>query len=923
MPDQSSNAFALLAERPCADRLPVAPVTDTFEFERFAPLTVVSEGQAQAAVIPTDMVAPYDLQIYHRNLREEVGLAELRGGVPLVKEWRRAPDLPPKPVVVDVGDPAAFIADPTARVGGRNAHLALSPGNVRALLAGEPSVVTVEDEHGRQRPVELNPTASASAAVDCLPAEPVELDVGAVRELVAGGTARVEALVGGERRPVYVRAADERTASSAHRVLSTAESDRTGDTVQLLGDKPGKIFQVEPPQLVLPTFEFALYLPYRQSWKLLGYSRGRLLNSIPLSPQEETTIEVFTWDRHTRSREDVMSSERESTLDVAFTSSDTAEVVGELTRRNDWSLDVGGRIGLPPIKGISISGNINNRTATQINAVNRRTQRHVDEATRKASSRIKTSRQTKVAETAEFGSETRVSRKIKNANMCRTLTYDFFEVSASYEVTTEPLADEIQLVVLAPHPLPLRIDRQFLIVHEGTLRTALLDPALAIGFESARALAARDEYCMRKCLDDCKCPEETKPQAPATPAGVSAGGGGAQPAATGGGTDPVELARQRVMNADKAVRDAIETLFNAGFRAVADAYDRKAPGSEKEDAIREYRQWLFREFGLALFSTGWWDSCVQYRSTQASPEALERLISQADTAWLESLIRGAFLTVVAQLAAPVLAAKLVIFLKEKVLWYAQFMGWHDAGLGAAVGQARTELKAWRDALAVQATGAAATGGQGAPTTGGGGAGEPTAKEETEEVGGQAAEPFPAEQVAMDVVNERALLAHVLENRSHYSRAIWQALDPADRRNMIGMLGSLSEWVDDDVLGFVGEKIALPFQSWRVGGLDDSLKKVLASVAGSVQPVTREVSVPTRGIEIQSRLGDCDACEDFIVKHRRHDLSLAHERVEQAKLETKRFEERLNQTPPLLEDPETDEGSSAIRVILTQDDAPER
>ena len=37
-----------------------------------------------------------------------------------------------------------------------------------------------------------------------------------------------------------------------------------------------------------PAFQFVLYLPYRQTWELLGYSRGELLNSISLGPQEET-----------------------------------------------------------------------------------------------------------------------------------------------------------------------------------------------------------------------------------------------------------------------------------------------------------------------------------------------------------------------------------------------------------------------------------------------------------------------------------------------------------------------------------------------------------------------------------------------------------------------------------------------------------
>jgi len=74
------------------------------------------------------------------------------------------------------------------------------------------------------------------------------------------------------------------------------------------------------------------------------------------------------------------------------------------------------------------------------------------------------------------------------------------------------------------------------------------------------------------------------------------------------------------------------------------------------------------------------------------------------------------------------------------------------------------------------------------------------------------------------------------------------------------------------------------------------------------------------VTLESRLGQCDACEQFIVQHRALDLQqksaevvAAQQRAEQEKLETQRYQARLSQKQPLLEDP--DQNLSGIRVIL--------
>jgi hypothetical protein len=89
--------------------------------------------------------------------------------------------------------------------------------------------------------------------------------------------------------------------------------------------------QDNPPESP-PANEIVLHLPYKQTWELLGYSRGALLNSISLAPEEETTIEIFTWERVKRTREDVLSTEVESTQEITLTDKDSREVLKELVK---------------------------------------------------------------------------------------------------------------------------------------------------------------------------------------------------------------------------------------------------------------------------------------------------------------------------------------------------------------------------------------------------------------------------------------------------------------------------------------------------------------------------------------------------------------------------------------------------------------
>jgi len=156
--------------------------------------------------------------------------------------------------------------------------------------------------------------------------------------------------------------------------------------------------------------------------------------------------------------------------------------------------------------GLSIGGNINN--SSSVNKIARVTVQKFHEDTRKASVKVHVSRQLKITEATEQGSETRVTRKLRNNNLCHPVTYHYFELAARYAVTTGYAKQDIVFVVLVDNPLGQpNYDIDFVRTYESVLRRALLDPAFADGFEAARILWMLSHATSVIC-NDCVCRED-------------------------------------------------------------------------------------------------------------------------------------------------------------------------------------------------------------------------------------------------------------------------------------------------------------------------------------------------------------------------------------------------------------------------------
>jgi hypothetical protein len=680
-------------------------------------------------------------------------------------------------------------------------------------------------------------------------------------------------------------------AGSRRALISAWGNAAAGTTTARL---PASATATEPtpePSPALPDLPMALYLPYGQTWELLGYSRGALLNSVSLSPGEETTIEVFTWDRVKRSRETIESIEQETSQDVTFTDKDSREVLKELTKDSSFTFHAGLDVQIPTGTPVTVGGSVGVETRDSLRDVSRATQQKVHESVRKASVRMKTGRQTKITETEELGTETRVTRKLRNPNQCRTLNVDHFEVLANHRVQTRLLLPQARLCVLIDNPIPLQATRQFVLANEGPLRRALLSAAYAPGFDAVRLLATRDRLCEVTCAPPCSCE-----------------GAGAPPS----GNPAVDAARDQVKNAADFVAATINSVNAAQPDAlIALGAQCSSAGGEAAWAAakQQFHQWLYARL-MDTVAARWWTECRQFSATGAdhSPVGAERFLATANAQPADI-----FNLIVLQFTYFPRAVEFVGSLASRPgmnLCAAWVLGtniaFDDGGLDASITQLRSAVAAYRAAVATANT--PPSGGTPAPA------------------GPEAAPEFPPRDVAAALVSEAALMTHLTANESYYRYAMWQALPPGGQAARLASLPDLVGLVENEVVGAAGDKLAVVFRltadpaarAWFQGNVLDN-----PGLLEEAEPLT--VALPTPGVVLETRLGQCDGCEDFIVQHRALELQqqtaelvAAQQRAEQEKLETQRYQARLTQHPPILDDPTPNDHLGGVRVILDGD-----
>lgn len=890
-------------------------------------------------------------------------LADFVDGVPINAEalletkgaWHRP--LLPEVVVADIGALARtgtaaasgkrWSIDPTAPVlatlaaGGEVIVPVLNGASVQRirLRAGEaalreaPAVHVVDDA-----------TIAMARATVCLPglARPVALTARQKGDLLQG-----RPVVSGRGRDAVIlcKAALARSSQSA----MVAGSIETGLGTVVVASPPPVAPSVPPagssapPPLPPPArsgagpdvassppavVEMALLVPFEQRWTLKTYERGELISAIGLTPLEEVTIEVFSWDRRKSSVEDSSSSEAERTAEAQSIDRDTRDVFSELTRNSSFTWGLKGELSAGGYG--SIGGNVGG--GNTLNDVARRTGQTLQEATEKSTEKVKSSRQTKITEAIEEGSETRTTRKLRNANQAYPVTYNYFEVLARYSVVTDCLADEIVPVLTVPGAGGrLVVDVDFVRGNEAQLRRGLLTAALAAGFDAARLLWMRERACeelCRECLCSSDAPNANSAlfmpaaaaamalsravvQMPATPTSVDWRGffhtiaplpmGSAvplgvtydqmrrslcvaalewlQPGLWGG----LHSAARALLAGSAPAPAQVMALYAAIVSVDPAVFDRAtAPDAQVKGELQSHVGRLVN----AAYATG----------ARASLAAMIQNHVRGINATLDAIVDSlARLPVSSDAQARNLIVMVILYVVDQRVGFATTV---DGGVKPLVQPAKDAIKPWldersgQDQAARTAAAAARTAREGAITA-----------------------MFPTSKVLAARERFDALKRHIEDNNDYYAFLLLTEQIARGRYVAPPAIGLFLPLITPRPVAVIDGRLCFAFNADAPGAraVFDRIGKLTQGLVNDGKAL--EVTLPTPGFVIEPKLSMCSAAESYVEEARRIELEQRQALAIQAEMEAKRRRALIEGPTPVL-DP-FDPTPAALRIALEQ------
>lgn len=634
-----------------------------------------------------------------------------------------------------------------------------------------------------------------------------------------------------------------------------------------------------PNPLDVRTLPLALYLPFVQSWKLEGYTRGRLVKSFALGPGEEQTVEVFSWDRLRSSLESTTSLEQEQNTESAGTRRDTLDVARDVGQQTGFEMTTGGKVGFQVgVVRVDMDASTSGRHAST--QAEKETRSAIVEATTRATQRVRTSRTLKVTESRESGSEERITRKLRNPNAAHTLTVAFFEILSNYQVITRLQAGRAQLVVLIPSADlagVARFDRRAVRTHERALRLALLDATLAPGFDAARLLDARDRACGVLC-QGCSCGEtSTDTGSPEWTALLADGPAVARALSTVAARRlvfPLSIVPAEAGSA-WAVADILCYLFGQALRRYAPRLlaDLAGLGLDAQTGATAAQVHALRAI-LATLTT---ETLGKVRSDNAV----------ADGVWSE--IRDWILATL-PIGDPIsfgisygVACKRADDLKKKCGGFASF---DDGGLVGALLAFSGHYDGWAQAQAAarQADEKKAELAR-------------IAKEEREV---RILETFGLRETAEASERLEALLDHLNQRRNldHYRFAVWNERSGSSDETIMSM--ALAGIIDPTPVGIVGETLAVPVRLTPGTPLAELAAQCLAGFQEATPVDTRRHILPTSALHCEAVVGECSAREPESASRERLEIWRVALDNQATALEVRRLQARLDASPPLLD-----------------------
>jgi len=878
----STTKYTLLNEaKGCDQGLPVNEIVEHVTFGRIFPIQVGTAGDP--FVIPLPVASPA-LASYVAALKNKSGKGDSSGAHLLSKKWEVevTPYKPPRQV--NITNLEQLLTDRTVAIDGKQLGVNLTQDDMANLLEGNPvrTFAIRTSDQGKEQidlratkasaekmpmTVEMTPEQMLSAVsvgkvfIPGVGEHSIKLEAKHLRQFNATGMAVAKSASAGAPSIVLMKRRTDLIQESSTGTIPPVPS-RIGMTGNI-GSVYRDILNVKD-WLNTINYPLAVYIPYTQEWELLGYSRGSLVNSFALAPQEELTLETYTWDRTKNSTESDFSTESESLSELTTTAKSSFEAIQETKKNEKWNASLHADISLPATAvtaGKSLGGTMGSEST--IDKLNKQTVSDIHEAVAKTSNRLKATRQVKISEAKEVGSENRSKRFIRNPNMCHTLHFDYFEVLENYKVTTASDAAKAKLCVIMDIPIRIEtINNAYgLVAYEGVLR-GQVPKYFEKAFDAAHKLVAFNHYCHFKCMPKCACgPKPAQGQTTVDDPKIS-----------------LREAAKRFIGSVIALRDAglgeLDAVMVRDLESripLTPLYTPPPPPTEEEWSSAKTNAFraLYKLVVMEGFAARYWSECLRFAGSYE-----HKTVEEIDIADCEIMIGAAdaqaidVLNVINALnlfgiKTAINAVELAVAYPLAIAWLITHGAFDNAGMDLAFGAMKAALEPVKAAQQKAGTDPK----------------DPVDNSQTDAV---------ASDLANASVEVLALIRFIQLNASHYKLLIWNGLDELDKIRLLMGMENAPQYLLPNILGIVGDKIAVEFNT----ASDAEAVKWLANfVKGLSDSEEKEVALPSPGISMQTRLGQCGACESFIVESRTIELQRLQAIADQHSSEAKRMELR--------------------------------
>lgn len=605
----------------------------------------------------------------------------------------------------------------------------------------------------------------------------------------------------------------------------------------------------------LPQFSIGLVQVFKQTQRLKGFSRGRLIESVTLGPEETVSVEVFTYDRTLEQREDTRSTEVTSEMERTRNQSQTIDLTNSI--ENTVGASVGAELGVSlPIEAVSVDASVNNDVSAEITTRNQTTANLLTEASSRAAETYKATHQVKTLTRRETGTETRTTRTFSNPNLGRTLNLHHFEVVGHYETTTMAEEDP-QFCLLVETPQIGPFDRDWIRAHHDFLDDVLKHDVYREGLQAANMLAAQ-EWLDELAAAEKRAQEEEKQRQAELEAE----------------TPPDNyLPNKGIFATAKRLREKLE-LFT-GMGSVEDAVltlaDHVNPFTgistnrlvEAEDLISRWAWWT--QFGAAYPGTPEaakayieaYDSIAGRTSDPKAPDdmiqAVGEFVDRFDDDWLMGLKLFGTAYILAELMVLPAMTNPALYLYIMKLLYTP----NDRGIPKTISSARADFAQHKAKQSAETL---------VP---------PAPKQEKlkpENLPPKPPRAFSEKDLAQAHANMGRLILHLEANTAHYNNEYYNREDPALRIDRLTQMG-VARFVGNRLLGFAGTRSIYPLNQQA---LEEDTRGYLQTLIPkytdfSVDEATTTFTLPTGGFVSEAVLGECEALEPYLQERRRMDL----------------------------------------------------